>query len=71
MIKVKNISNFEVKVAAATASNASVGLILKPGDYCYSKLETKMINAQRKKSMVEIEEISNIEDERLGVVIAG
>jgi hypothetical protein len=69
MIRVKNISNFDVKIAAATASNASVGLILKPGEYCYSKLETKMINAQRKKSMIQIEEVSGIEDEKLGVIL--
>jgi len=69
MIRVKNISNFDVKIAAATASNASIGLILKPGEYCYSKLETKMINAQRKKSMIQIEEVSGIEDEKLGVIL--
>jgi hypothetical protein len=54
--KVKNVKDFDIKVSVAKSSSASQGVILRPSQFCISMHNTKMIDAQRKRKMVVIDE---------------
>lgn len=55
--KVKNKQSVNTKVAIATASNGSIGLILKPNQFCLCTQQmTKMLDAQTKRGFVSIDE---------------
>jgi hypothetical protein len=54
--KITNKQGVNTKVAIATASNGSIGLILKPNQFCICKPQmTKMLDAQSKRGFVSIE----------------
>lgn len=54
--KISNKRDANTKVAIATASNGSIGLILKPNQFCISKPQmTKMLDAQSKRGFVSID----------------
>lgn len=54
--KISNKQNVNTKVAIATASNGSIGIILKPNQFCLcTKQMTKMLDAQVKRGFVSID----------------
>ncbi len=60
--KVTNKQDANTKVAVATASNGSIGLILKPNQFCICKPQmTKMLNAQSKHKLISIDKEYNNE----------
>ncbi len=67
--KITNNQDVNTKVAVATASNGSVGVILKPKQFCVCKDQmTKMLDAQMKRGFVLVERnFSNELDLETGV----
>ncbi len=67
--KVTNNQAVETKVAIATASNGSIGLILKPNQFCVCMDQmTRMLDAQVKRGFVSIDEgFANEHDLETGV----
>jgi len=60
--KVTNKQDANTKVAVATASNGSIGLILKPNQFCICKPQmTKMLDAQSKRRLISIDKEYNNE----------
>lgn len=54
--KITNKQDINTKVAVATASNGSIGIILKPNQFCICTPQmTKMLDAQCKRGFVGIE----------------
>lgn len=54
--KISNTQDVDTKVAVATASNGSVGLILKPNQFCVSIDQmTKMVDAQEKRKFISVD----------------
>jgi hypothetical protein len=55
--KVTNRQTVPTKVAVATASNGSVGVILQPNQFCLCTTQmTKMLDAQSKRGFVSIDQ---------------
>jgi hypothetical protein len=67
--KISNTQNVDTKVAVATASNGSIGIILKPNQFCVSLDQmTKMIDAQEKRGFVSVDkEYKNEYDLETGI----
>ena len=56
MWKIKNISTAPVKFAAAKSNEVTIGLILKPGEFCICDSRmTASIDAQSRRSFIQIE----------------
>ena len=56
MWKIKNISNAPVKLAAAKSNQVTVGVILKPGEFCISDSRmTSSIDAQERRKLIEVD----------------
>ena len=54
--KISNTQPVNTKVAVATASNGSVGIILKPNQFCVCLGQiTKMLDAQMKRGFVNVD----------------
>lgn len=54
--KIINNQKVNTKVAIATSSSGSIGVILKQGQFCVSKSQpTKMLDAQERRGFVTIE----------------
>lgn len=54
--KISNAQSVDTKVAVATASNGSIGIILKPNQFCISIDQmTKMIDAQEKRGFISVD----------------
>lgn len=54
--KISNTQSVPTKVAIATASNGSIGLILQPNQFCLCLDQmTKMVDAQEKRGFVKVE----------------
>ncbi len=54
--KISNAQPVDTKVAVATASNGSIGIILKPNQFCISVDQmTKMIDAQEKRGFISVD----------------
>ena len=55
--KIKNVSGQAVKVAVITSSTSSKGVLLQPNEFCLGKPQmTSVIDAQRRRSLVSIDE---------------
>lgn len=67
--KITNNRGENTKVAIATSSNGSIGLILKPNQFCICKPQmTKMLDAQSKRGFVSIDpDYSNEYDFETGI----
>lgn len=56
MWKVKNISKIPVKLAVAKSNTVTIGLILKPGEFCVcDSRHTASIDAQERRNFIEID----------------
>jgi hypothetical protein len=56
MWKIKNISNAPVKIAGARTGGATVGIIMKPGEFCITESKmTTSIDAQERRKLIEID----------------
>jgi len=56
MWKIKNKSTQPVKVAVAKSNQVTIGLILKPGEFCVSDSRmTSSIDAQERRNLIEID----------------
>ncbi len=54
--KISNTQSVPTKVAIATASNGSIGLILQPNQFCLSLDQmTKMVDAQEKRGFIAVD----------------
>jgi len=68
--KISNTQSVDTKVAIATASNGSIGIILKPNQFCISVDQmTKMVDAQEKRGFIAVDkEYQNEYDLETGIV---
>lgn len=56
MWKIKNISKVNVKIAVAESNTVTIGLILKPGEFCITdSRKTTSIDAQERRNFIEID----------------
>lgn len=56
MWKIKNTSTQTVKVAVAKSNQVTIGLILKPGEFCISDSRmTSSIDAQERRKLIEVD----------------
>lgn len=56
MWKIKNTSKQAVKVAVAKSNQVTIGLILKPGEFCISDSRmTSSIDAQERRNLIQVE----------------
>ena len=56
MWKIKNISNAPVKIAGAKSNMVTVGIILKPGEFCVCDSRmTASIDAQERRSFIQVD----------------
>jgi hypothetical protein len=56
MWKIKNISNAPVKMAVAKSNTITIGIILKPGEFCVSDSRmTSSIDAQERRKFIEVD----------------
>lgn len=60
MWKIKNISTAPVKIAAAKSSEVTIGIIMKPGEFCVCDSRmTASIDAQERRKFIQIERSYN------------
>lgn len=60
MWKVKNISKAPVKFAAAKSNTVTIGLILKPGEFCICDSRmTASIDAQERRNFISVDRAYN------------
>ena len=56
MWKIKNLSNDTVKIAASKSNTVTIGLILKPGEFCICEPRmTTSIDAQERRKLISID----------------
>lgn len=56
MWKIKNISTAPVKIAAAKSNEVTVGIIMKPGEFCVCDSRmTASIDAQERRKFIEVD----------------
>jgi len=56
MWKIKNITKSPVKLAVAKSNTVTIGLILKPGEFCVcDSRKTASIDAQERRSFIEVD----------------
>lgn len=56
MWKVKNVSKAPVKIAGAKSNTVTIGIILKPGEFCVCDSRmTSSIDAQERRKFIEID----------------
>ena len=56
MWKIKNVSNGPVKIAGAKSNTVTVGIILKPGEFCVCDSRmTSSIDAQERRKFIAID----------------
>ena len=56
MLKIKNVSKAPVKLAAAKSNTVTIGLILKPGEFCIvDSRMTASIDAQERRSFIQVD----------------
>lgn len=56
MWKIKNISKAPVKLAAAKSNQVTIGIILKPGEFCVCDSRmTASIDAQERRSFISVD----------------
>lgn len=54
--KITNISSTDIPVAMATSSTSSMGVILKPGQFCVAYPQiTNIIEAQERRGFIEVD----------------
>lgn len=56
MWKIKNTSKIPVKLAVAKSNTVTIGLILKPGEFCVcDSRKTASIDAQERRNFIEVD----------------
>lgn len=56
MWKIKNISKAPVKIAAAKSNTVTIGMILKPGEFCICESRmTASIDAQERRKFIAVD----------------
>ena len=56
MWKIKNLSTAPVKIAAAKSNTVTVGVIIKPGEFCVCDSRmTSSIDAQERRKFIEVD----------------
>ena len=56
MWKIKNISTTPIKIAAAKSNDVTIGLILKPGEFCVCDSRmTASIDAQTRRKFINVD----------------
>jgi hypothetical protein len=56
MWKIKNVSKSPVKIAGAKSNQVTIGIILKPGEFCICDSRmTSSIDAQERRKFIEVD----------------